>query len=128
MAFDVYTRIFLALGYSVREMDGTYHKQVQTPTLSLDGLLESERLLAKIALTHEQYDTALAESMAVELDKLKVDYPKHLALLVQSGTLQLRALSNFVDIPLKTNSFTGETYSLDNRKTANPIAIKSYYG
>jgi hypothetical protein len=122
--FNVNDRLALALGYSNRRLDGTVAKRLIITDFSADAIEGIENLLAQIEEIDELYKTALADSMAVKVDKLELDYRQHLFLLTSRGSLLLNQLSAYTGIPLVFDRFTGRTVG---GNTSNSINIRSYY-
>lgn len=125
MAFDLSNRLLLTLGHTVRDTDGTGNITVTLPPFNADSRSHIEDLISQIEALDTQYNSALADSMAERVDNMIVDYPTHLALLASRGTILLQRLSAFSNVPLKFNSFTGQSYGSTASK--NALSIRNYY-
>lgn len=125
--FNLETRLLLALGHTIRKIDGTGTFRFDLPDFTPDSILYIEDLLSQIADVDALYSSALEDSMAEQVDTLKVNYGAHLALIGQRGTVLLKRLAAFSNVPLVFNQFSGTDLSPSSPKGNPPLAVRSYY-
>ena len=76
--------------------------------------------IADLEAIDTQLRAARADSMALEVGDLKVDYGKHVAHLRSEGSLILKRLESITGVPLRYNKYTGR--SLEAKSTNSVVS------
>lgn len=90
--------IALTLGYP----EGT-----PDPTLGPQSLETTNRLLTELETIDQQIADARRDSMAEEIDGMKVNFSAHIAELKADGSRLLRQIANVSGMALKFDRYTG---------------------
>ena len=104
MLVEVLNNILLQFGYPP-ELWPNFSDRLLLPD-AVDGTLS--RLLTKIERIDTQLESALGESMAVQVGDLTVNYAMHTKLLKLEGSRTLNEISSLTSIPIKRNKYYGQ--------------------
>lgn len=107
--------ISLQLGYTNEDLE---------PTLTGVRLAKANDLIAQLNAIDAALASATLDSMAVQVDKLTVDYARHLALLKLEGSRILKELSNISGIPVVYDRYYGSAETVTKSRV---YSFQSYW-
>lgn len=84
-----------------------YNNETSEPVLTGARLAKANNLIVQLDAIDSALAAARLDSMAVQVDKLTVDYTKHMALLKAEGSRLLKELSNLVGLAISYDRFYG---------------------
>lgn len=98
--------ISLQLGYTNEDLE---------PTLPDARLAKAKDLMAQLNAIDTALASATLDSMAVQVDKLTVDFAKHIALLKLEGSRLLKELANVSGLPIVYDRYYGSVETVTKR-------------
>lgn len=117
-------QIAYVLGYSARRFDSRYYPQpLQFPEFDSDARVLIVDLMAKLGVIDAELISNRADSMALDVGGVKVDFARNISITKQEGSRLLRELSIMTDIPVAHDRYLGRS---PTDSSITPLSVKNY--
>lgn len=95
------------------------------PSLDTARVAKANEIISQLEAIDLALASARLDSMAIQVDKLTVDYAKHIALLKAEGSRLLKELSNLSGLPLVYDRYYGSSRETVIKRS--PYMFQSYW-
>ena len=125
MALSFNHALAYRLGYSTRDLQYTLTQSaLQFPPYTVDDVEALQEIIDKLITLDAELETNRADSMALDVGGVKVDFNRNMQITKAEGSRLLRELSALADVPIKFDKYLGR-YANSNSTT--PLVVRNYY-
>ena len=125
MALSFNQALAYRLGYSTRDLQYTLTQSaLQFPPYTVDDVEALQEIIDKLITLDAELETNRADSMALDVGGVKVDFNRNMQITKAEGSRLLRELSALADVPIKFDKYLGR-YANSNSTT--PLVVRNYY-
>jgi hypothetical protein len=125
MALSFTQALCYRLGYSVRDFQNRFTGvPIIIPEYTADDIEALQEIIDKLIALDLELETNRADSMALDVGGVKVDFNRNIQITKSEGSRLLKELSYLSDIPVKYDKYLGRRAGSNS---TTPLVVRNYY-